>query len=110
MADLTDLIAAHWVAWEMDANGQMRACDHSLPYSTVREWAVHLVSVVEQHTNVRVGPVLEDFEWHIQNAANGAVFAAETDDGQGLISWQNEMGIYQRAARLLRAALEGGQK
>lgn len=50
MADsgLTDLIAAHWVAWEMDANGQMRACDRSLPYSTVREWATHVASMIAE--------------------------------------------------------------
>lgn len=54
----------------------------------------------------RISAVLEDFDWHIQNASNGAVCAAEADDGQGLISWQNEMGIYQRAAQLLRAAVK----
>ncbi|MCQ4148706.1 hypothetical protein [Rhodococcus qingshengii] len=75
--------------------------------ATVDDLVASVTPVVEQHTNGRIAPVLEDFDWHIQNASNGAVFAAEAEDGQGLISWQNEMGIYQRAARLLRTALEG---
>ncbi|MCW2300612.1 hypothetical protein [Rhodococcus erythropolis] len=66
-----------------------------------------LANAAHNHMSGRIAPVLKDFDWHIQNASNGAVFAAEADDAQGLISWQNEMGIYQRAARLLRTAVEG---
>lgn len=123
---LTDLIAAHvlsgpYIEYDSDGhhaddfyrcgeNCKWTSNEGTVNRSAFATHAAHVALVVEQHTNGRIAPVLEDFDWHIQNASNGAVFAAEADDGQGLISWQNEMGIYQRAARLLRAALEGEQR
>lgn len=68
---------------------------------------IDLANAAHNHIGEQIAPVLKDFDWHIQNASNGAVFAAEAEDGQSLISWQNEMCIYQRAARLLRTAVEG---
>ena len=109
---LTDLIAAHQVMSQqwVPAGAEYRLVCKCGIWMGADAFPAHVALVVKQYINGRTAPVLEDFDWHIQNASNGAVCAAEADDGQALMSYQLEMGIYKRAAQLLRAALEGEQQ
>ncbi|ANQ73192.1 hypothetical protein [Rhodococcus sp. 008] len=91
-AGLADLIAAHTLSGpfiEYDSDGHHvddiylcgKGCkwtsnEGAVNRSEFAAHAAHVALVVEQHTNRRIAPVLKDFDWHIQNASNGAVFAA----------------------------------